>query len=82
MVELYKDVLSAFFPILWDFERDSQNLVSVMKNALNTALNAPDLSDIEMVPQTEDAYYQAVDKYKLNGNFRKRLERFVDQASI
>lgn len=80
VVELYKDVLSAFFPILWDFERDSQNLVSVMKNALNTALNAPDLSDIEMVPQTEDAYYQAVDKYKLNGNFRKRLERFVDQT--
>lgn len=80
VVELYKEVLSAFSPNLWDLERDGRELVSAMEGALGTVLNAPDLSDIKLEPQTEDVYYRAVGEYKLNGNFRKRLEHFVNQT--
>lgn len=82
VVELYKDILSAFSPILWDFDRDSLELLKTMKGEMETVLSAPELSEVKLNPQTEDAYYQAVSEYKLNGTFRKRLEHFVDQAVL
>lgn len=78
VAELYRDIISAFSPNLWDLEQDCRGLVDAMKKSLEKELSAPELLSVTFCSHTEDAYLSIVNEYKINVNFRKRLEHYVN----
>lgn len=78
--DLYGDILASFCPGLLEIEQDSRELIDVLKNSLVSELDAPEVSSVKLGSYTEDAYFKAVNEHKINADFRKRLEHFVNKT--
>lgn len=77
MADLYRNIVNDNFPNLWDLEKDYLGFVDTMREAFEKTLRAPELSAIAFKQNTEEAYFSAVNKHKLNVHFRRRLDYFV-----